>query len=359
LRNFRKATIKEVAAQAAVSTTTVSLYVSGRRQVCSAETGERIERAVSALSYTPSSLTRGLRRRTSSTIGVCITNPMDPGVAYGQPFFERMWRGVMHQADLDNYALLRYPSALREIGKSDLFLDGRVDGMLLHTHDDKRPMELAAAGMPLVLLTRSRHIAPCCGFVHADEELTTDLAMGHLWELGHRRIAYISGPVGNLLPVRGMSRFGFFSDDVAVARLEAYIEWTSRRGVYDPSLIVPACDWIVPKSEALLKVLINNERPPTAIFCANDCLALDMMKAAKESGLRIPGDVSIVGVDNTPQSRENGAELTTIAVDVEEIGREALRALLRLMRDESPERYRVSLPVSTLVVRGTTAEVPS
>lgn len=80
------------------------------------------------------------------------------------------------------------------------------------------------------------------------------------------------------------------------------------------------------------------------------------MRAAKEKGLRIPDDISIMGVDNTPQSRENGMDLTTIAVDVEEIGREAFRALLRLMRDESPERYRVSLPVSTLVVRGTTAQ---
>ena len=321
------------------------------------ETAQRIERAVTALNYTPSSLTRGLRRLTSSTIGVCITNPMDQGVAYGQTFFEQMWRGVMQQSDLDNYALLHYPSTVREMGRSDLFLDGRVDGMLMHTHDDKRPLELAAAGMPLVLLTRSHLVAPGCGFVHADEELTTDLAMGHLWALGHRRIGYVSGPVGDMLPVRGMSRFGFFSDDVAVARLEAYIDWTSRHGVYDPSLIVPACDWTVPKAGALLKALTNNEKPPTAIFCANDRLALDIMRAARETGLRIPGDVSIMGVDNTPLSRENGVELTTIDVDIEELGREALRALLRLMRDESPERYRVRLPISTLVVRGTTVQV--
>lgn len=359
LRHFKKATIKEVAAQAAVSTTTVSLYVSGRKQVCSAETAERIDRAVSALSYTPSSLTRGLRQRHSTTIGVCLTNPMDPGVAYGQPFFEQLWRGIMFQADIENYSLLHYPAQVRDGKGCDPFLDGRVDGMLMHEHVDRRSSELAAAGMPLVLLTRSRNIPQGCGCAYADESLTTDVAMSHLWDLGHRRIAYVAGPVGEMLP-RGVTFpvFGFDVDDVAVERLDGYVAWTKARRSYDPALIVTSGDWVAPNGPELLNDLLQVPDPPTAVFCANDALALEIIAAGRARGLEVPRDLSVIGVDNSPQSRENGVCLTTVDVHVEEVGKASLTALLRLMRDEAEERYRVSLPISRLVVRGTTAVLP-
>jgi len=360
LRHFRKATIKEVAAHAAVSTTTVSLYVSGRKQVCSAETAERIEKAVSALSYTPSSLTRGLRQRNSTTIGVCLTNPMDPGVAYGQPFFEQLWRGIMHQADIENYSLLHYPAKVRDGRGCEPFLDGRVDGMLMHEHEDARSIELASAGMPLVLLTRSLNIPEGCGCAYADEAMTTDVAMAHLWELGHRRIAYIAGPVGDILKSRlAKTQFGFSKDDVAVTRLETFVDWVKQRRVYDPALILSSGDWVAPDATLLLDQLLALPQPPTAIFCGNDALALDIIQVARQRGLRVPDNLSVVGVDNSPQSRENGVALTTVDVRIEEIGRESLRALLRLMRDEPEDHYRISLPISQLVVRHTTAPLPA
>jgi len=281
---------------------------------------------------------------------------MDPGVAYGQPFFEQLWRGIMYQADIENYSLLHYPSSVRQSRGCDGFLDGRVDGMLMHEHEDARSLELASAGMPLVLLTRSRQIPDGCGCAYADEGLTTDLAMEHLWGLGHRRIAYIAGPVGDLLSSRlSRTQFGFSKDDVAVARFESFVEWVKQRRVYDPALIMSSGDWSAPDAALLLNDLLALPESPTAIFCGNDALALDMMQAAQQRGLSVPGNLSVVGVDNSPQSRENGTALTTIDVRIEEIGRESLRALLRLMRDEPEDHYRISLPISQLVVRQTTA----
>src|SRR5665213_3637091 len=102
MRKFRKATIKDVAAHAGVSTTTVSLFISGREAVCSSETADRIRTAVTELNYTLNSLTRGLRQKALTTIGVCLSSPMDPDVAYGAWFFEHVWRGIIAQADIDN-----------------------------------------------------------------------------------------------------------------------------------------------------------------------------------------------------------------------------------------------------------------
>ncbi len=281
---------------------------------------------------------------------------MDPGVAYGQPFFEHLWRGIMFQADIENYSLLHYPAQVRDGKGCDPFLDGRVDGMLMHEHVDRRSTELVAAGMPLVLLTRSRNIPQGCGCAYSDESVTTDVAMSHLWNLGHRRIAYVAGPVGNLLP-RGVTLpvFGFDVDDVAIERLNSYVSWTKQRQSYDPALVVTSGDWVAPNGSDLLNDLLLVPNPPTALFCANDALALEMIAEANDRGLEVPRDLSVVGVDNSPQSRENGVALTTVDVHIEEVGKAALTALLRLMRDEGEERYRVSLPMSELIVRNTTA----
>src|SRR5579862_7113749 len=167
MRQFRKATIKEVAARSGVSTTTVSNFVSGNTNVCSLETAERIREAITALQYVPSSLTRGLRQRAARTIGVCLPNPLDPGVSFGYSFLARIWRGIVQAADLADYALLHYPASIRESESGSVFLDGRVDGILLSTGDNVRAEQLAAAGMPTILLTRSLDIPEGCGAVWA------------------------------------------------------------------------------------------------------------------------------------------------------------------------------------------------
>jgi LacI family transcriptional regulator len=149
--------------------------------------------------------------------------------------------------------------------------------------------------------------------------------------------------------------FGFDVDDVAIERLNSYVSWTKQRQSYDPALVVTSGDWVAPNGSDLLNDLLLVPNPPTALFCANDALALEMIAEANDRGLEVPRDLSVVGVDNSPQSRENGVALTTVDVHIEEVGKAALTALLRLMRDEGEERYRVSLPMSELIVRNTTA----
>lgn len=354
---YQKSTIKDVAAQAGVSTTTVSIFVSGREDVCSPDTAARIRTAISDLHYTPSSLTGGLRRKASTTFGVCLPNPLDADFVYGKSFLEPLWRGIMSQADVENYSLLHFPRAVRSGTSCDPFLDGRVDAMLLHEHGNTRSGRLAAAGMPTVLPARSLDLPDGCGAVCTDESRTADLALSHLWNLGHRRIAHIAGPVGARASrrVAPATPTALWCDDVAVQRLDGYTNWIRDRLAYDPSLVVYVQAWSAPEAPETLDGWLALEQPPTAVFCANDEQARDLIGAIQRRGLRVPQDLSVVGVDNSARDSDGDAPLTSIDAGLEEIGREAVRALLRLMNGNPVEECRVALPPARLVVRHSTA----
>jgi DNA-binding LacI/PurR family transcriptional regulator len=357
MRQFRKATIKEVAARAGVSTTTVSNFVSGHKNVCSSETAERIRQAISALHYVPSSLTRGLRQGASTTIGVCLPNPLDSDVSFGFFFLERLWRGIMAQADVENYSLLHYPRSVRYDTSISAFLDGRVDGILLHAHDNARAVHLTAAGMPTVLVTLSLDIPDGCGAAWADEAQTVDLALQHLWSLGHRRIAHIAGPVGARAvgPAGATDARNAGGADIAIQRLDGYSAWMRERHAYDPALIAYAQGWAAPQADPFLQTWRSLKQPPTAVFCANDAQALDVIAAAQRLGWRVPEALSVVGVDNSHEARDCDPSLTSVEVPMDAVGREAMRALLRLIRGAPIEQCRVALPVTDLIVRRSTA----
>jgi LacI family transcriptional regulator len=360
VRQFRKATIKDVAARSGVSTTTVSNFVSGNESVCSPETAVRIREAVAALHYAPSSLTRGLRHGATTTIGVCMSNPLDPDVSFGFHFLERLWRGIMEQADHENYSLLHYPLSVRDGTSCSALLDGRVDGILLHGAD-ARAAQLAAAGMPTILMTRSLQIPEGCGAVWADEAQTVDLALEHLWSLGHRRIACVAGPVGSYradgtrTPAPGDAGASSRRADIAVRRLEGYCGWMLQRQSYDPALVAYAGTWSAPHSVQFLNAWRVLEPPPTAVLCANDAQALDLIAEAQRMRWHVPQELSIVGVDDSQEARSSDPPLTSVAVPVDAVGREGVRGLVRLISGAPLEQCRVAVPVTDLSVRRSTS----
>lgn len=352
-RRFRKATIKDVARRAGVSTTTVSVFVGGRESVCSPETAERIRAAVAELNYTPSSLISAAQTKVTRTIGVCMRSPLDPVVYYGNLFYERLWRGITSQADAEDYSLLHYPVSVREAQDDgvDAFLDGRVDGVLFHAHENRRPGKVASAGMPTVLLTRSLNLPDGAGAAYADEVQGVGLALDYLWELGHRRIAHIAGPIGGeggvIVPGTGFVA----ADDVALERLYAYQKWMEAHDAYTPSLVFRAGSWRAEPVAAIVTRWRESPEPPTAVLCANDALAIGVIRAAQERGWRVPDDLSVVGIDNSAAGLECAPTLTSVDILLEEVGRESVRCLLRLMEGAPLEQCRVALPVSQLVAR--------
>jgi Transcriptional regulators len=358
-RRYRKSTIKDVARRAGVSTTTVSVFVSGRESVCSPQTAERIRAAVAALHYTPSSLISAAQTKVTRTVGVCVRSPLDPLILDGNGFFERLWRGITAAADAEDYSLLHYPRSVRDAdpGRVEPFLDGRVDGVLFHAHESEntRPGRVARAGMPTVLLTRSQDLPEHCGAAWADEAQAVDLALSHLWELGHRRIAHVAGPVGREddAPEAGDLRV----DDVALLRLHAYEAWVRRRGAFRPEWLAYAGAWHADEVRAAQIVATWRALPwpPTAVLCANDAIAAAVVRATLGAGWSVPGDLSVVGVDNAGAARESAPPLTTVDVALESVASEGFRCLLRLLGGAPLEACRVALPVSKLVVRASTA----
>jgi len=355
-RTFRKSSIKDVARRAGVSTTTVSYFVSGREDVCASETAERIRTAIAELNYTPNSLTRGLRLRATHTIGVCLSHPIDPEVKFGVQFLERLWRGIVLETDVTNYSILHYPQPVRVGTSIDAFLDGRVDGMLFHgsfLDQRQRQERVVLAGMPVVLLTRSLGLPEGCGAAYADEEQVIRLALDHLHSLGHRRIAHLAGPVG---PRPGTDIVSIRAD-IALQRLNAYTRQLEALGTFDPDLVGYADEWSDEdgKVAATVAAWYALPEPPTAIVCANDSLAVAALDAATALGWSVPEALSVVGIDDSVEARDAAVPLTSVAIPVEEIGREGIRCLLRLIGGEPVEACRVALPVTQLVVRASTA----
>ncbi|MBC8134810.1 MAG: LacI family DNA-binding transcriptional regulator [Fibrella sp.] len=353
-RAYRKSSIKDVARLAGVSTTTVSYLMNGREDVCAAETAKRIRMAIAELQYTPNSLTRGLRQGETRTIGVCLYSPLDPELRFGNLFFEQLWRGIVRETDAVDYSLLHYPLSVRGGTNSDAFLDGRVDGLLFHGLDDARAQKVLRAGLPAVVLTRSRDLPDGCGTAFADEEQTVRLALDHLFGFGHRRIAHLAGPV---IPNPDADTIRKKADDIALLRLSAYTSQMQAAGYYDPALIGYADSWrdAAHKAVSIVMAWQALPDPPTAVLCANDVLAAAVVGAAIAIGLSVPENLSVVGIDDSVEARDAIVPLTSVAVPVHKIGQEAVRSLLRLMAGEPAEACRVAVPVTDIVVRGSTA----
>jgi len=355
-RSYSKPTINDVATKAGVSITTVSHFVSGRSGTCSPETARRIEGAISSLHYTPNSLSRGLAQKATRVIGVSVAYPSDEDAS---PFPDGLWRGINREADTQDYALLHYPTSVRDSSDYRVFLDGRVDGLIFSAGiGDPRLGRLAETGMPLVTLSHFDRLPATCGAVCADEDQVVADALSHLWDLGHRRIAHLAGPCdfhaapGQLLP-------SLYPADQALKRRQAFRTWMATQGVSDPLVSASNILWRPTCVAITLAAWATLPEPPTALFCANDLIALGAIAAAQALGLRVPEDLSIVGVDNSINAAKSDPPLTTIDLDIAVLGREALRSLLRLMDGASVSECRTEFPVSQIVVRASTAPAPA
>ncbi|HEY3333289.1 MAG TPA: LacI family DNA-binding transcriptional regulator [Capsulimonadaceae bacterium] len=348
MARYRKSTIKEVAARAGVSVTTVSYFVSGREDVCSPQTAERIRSAVADLHYTPSSLVAGMQKGIRHSIGAMITSPWDSDIQYAGFFFERIWRGVFEQADKDDYSILRYSANVRYSDRADMFLDGRVDGVLYHAHtdDNDRPAQIAKAGLPIVLITRSINIPEGCGAVYTDEAAVTHVALDHLWSLGHRRIGHLAGPVTPTSELEVV-------DDIAIARMRAYKSWMVEHEAHDPTLLRAANAWNGADAAPHVDAWRSLESPPTAILCANDDIAVSVIDHANGCGWKVPHTLSVVGIDNSNEAKALTRNLTSIDPQIHLLGREAMSCVQNIINGERAQDNRKAVGGAQWIDRGT------
>ncbi len=337
---IRRPTLRDVARRAGVNPATASRALNpalpGR---ISPPTEQRVREAARELGYRPDPVARSLRTRRSGFVGVVVpdlTNPVIPPIVRG--IEAALWSAGIAclLADTDN-------DPEREALLIDELLARRCEGLIVATatRTSKTVADLASGAVPTVLVTRDvdSHVLP---LVAGDDASGVDAAVEHLFALGHRAVAHVSGPL---------------SLSTTVRRLRAFEAAAARLGLDPSGLIVHGDAFTAAAGKRACADLLARGRALTAIVAGNDLIALGCMEALGASGLRCPQDVSIVGHNDTPMVASLRPPLTTVAIPQEAIGAEAARVLLDRLEGEEPETDPILLPTE-LIVRGSTAPPP-
>jgi LacI family transcriptional regulator len=336
-------TLRDVAARAGVHPATASRALNPEtRLLVREDTARRVLQAAEFLGYRPNPVARSLRTRRSNTIGVLIPD-------LNNPLFPPIVRGIEDRLTAAGYVAL--------IGNTDgdperermIFEQMRarhVDGFVLATAHLNDPLlaEAARAELPVVLMNRLAHDYSLPS-VSVDNERGVRLAVTHLAELGHQRIAHIAGPQE---VSTGLARYRGF-----VAAMEAL-------GLQpDPGLIVAAKAFSVEEGLRCSRLLLERAHGPagercTAVLAANDMLALGCYAALDDAGLRCPEDLSVVGFNDMPFIDRLRPPLTSIRFPHYQVGKEAAQLLLeRIAGHAGPVKVLFLAP--ELIPRGSTA----
>jgi LacI family transcriptional regulator len=331
-------TMRDVARLAEVSSMTVSRVLSGAPHVA-ADTRRRVEAAVAQLGYVPNGLARGLSRRRTGTIGLVVPD-------IGNPFFMLVVRGAEEAARrTGNHVILcnTQGDLDRERRHLEDLLAFRVDGVVIAPVGDTSRPHLALLmrnGVPYTLVDRS--VAGARGdLVRGDGVSGARLLVGYLIELGHRRIALVTG-----------------SDTVSTARerLVGYREALDDAGTpFDPDLVVEASAIERHAARGAASRVLDLRDPPTAIFAVNNMAAIGVAEAARDRHLAIPDDLGLVCFDDIELSAQLDPFLTVFAQPAETFGTVALQLLLDRIAGRTDLRDRTVVLPGELVVRRSAA----
>jgi LacI family transcriptional regulator, repressor for deo operon, udp, cdd, tsx, nupC, and nupG len=333
-------TIKDVARAARVSVATVSRTLSAPQSVKEA-TRERVEAAIRKTGYRPNALASRLRRQKSDSIVVVV-----PSIH--NPFFSNVIRGIENLAHLSGYKVL-----LGESQGNQERLDSYA-GMLARKEADG--LILLGALLPSMLKSSAGQVPPSMPIVSAceyfdhiklpnvriDNVAAAAMATDHLIRLGHTRIAKITGPMHNPL---SRDRLAGFRQAMTQAKLKV-----------DEELVVNG-DFSAPSGYAAMKALLGKPDRPTGVFSANDEMAIGAIRAIKETRLRIPRDISIIGFDDIRFSGYCDPPLTTIHQPQAAIGEMAMQLMIEMLQDEadlSGDAARTIILPHSLIVRTST-----
>jgi LacI family transcriptional regulator len=328
-------TIRQVAEKASVSPTTVSHVINNTRFV-SEDVRRRVQAAMDELDYRPNALARSLRRGETNTIGLILPDSANP-------FFAEIGRGIEVTAFELGYSVILCNTE----GDSDnesLYMDvlskKQVDGMILVAAGDRADSlrTLQSQRVPVVVVDRDLPEVEIDA-VLADNRRGGYLATRHLIELGHRRIGCIAGP-SNVTP--------------SAQRVTGYREALAEANLPGDESLISRGDFHSESGWAATLDMLRQPEPPTAIFACNDLMAIGALRAAAETGRRVPADLAIVGFDDIELASYTIPPLTTIAQPKLEMGRRAVQLLIERLADKARPSRREVLS-TTLVVRGSSS----
>ncbi len=333
-------TIADVARAAGVSKSTVSRVLGGKTRYMKAETRERVLQAINTLGYRPSVVARSLISKRTLTAGLLISD-------IGNPFYHEVIRGVEDVAVAHDYSIFfcntNYDPA-RSKRHFHSLVDKQVDGVLFMASGDYSQwtlIEAARHSLPLVLVDWSLAEVPpqaLLSDIILDFESGIREAVAHLVSLGHRRIAHVSGPE---------------SLETARKRKEAFLAALQDYGLASTEALVIEGNLRVEGGRQALDAILNATPRPTAVLTANDLTALGLLWEARQRGIGVPEQLSIVGLDDITLASQVTPSLTTISLPRYDLGKIAMQMLLEML--QTPGKC-LSRQVKThLVVRQSTA----
>lgn len=305
-------TIADVARRAGVSTATVSRVLSGVGGARPA-TRDRVEMAARELGFRPSDVARSLKRRSTLTIGLIVTD-------IENPYFPQLVKAVEDAAIAEGYAILLCSAdddPDREASYLDVLVERRVDGIVIaaSTLGTSQGAWLAEPPLPVVLVNTS---APTVHLpsIASDNRAGGRLATRHLLDLGHRRFGYLMPPSRNL---DAPERLAGVRDELDAAGL-------AFEGPDAALAVSDGAPTVIGGEVAMAELLMRTPRP-TAIVAYNDLMAIGAMRAIRRCGLAVPGDLSIVGFDDVAFAAYVEPALTTLRQETAEMGRWAVATL--------------------------------
>ncbi|MFJ8848772.1 LacI family DNA-binding transcriptional regulator [Streptomyces sp. NPDC102437] len=329
--------IKDVAAQAGVSVATVSRVLNSHPSV-SPDARTRVLAAVDVLGYRPNAVARSLRTDQTRTLGLVISDVLNP-------YFTELARFVEEEARALGYSVI--------IGNADerpqlqdhhvrTLLDRRIDGLLVSPADGDSPLmtEVARAGTPMVFVDRWMPGVDV-PVVRADGRHAIRDLVAHLYALGRRRLAIIAGPAATTT-----------GDE----RVEAFREALRAHELGLPEVYIGQGDFQADSGRRVTERFLALPEPPEIVFAADNLMALGALDAIRAAGLRVPQDIGLAAFDDIPWFVHTDPPITAIAQPTGELGRAAVRALVDIVEGRSPQS--VTLP-ARLVVRRSCGEPAS
>jgi len=332
-------TIRDVARAAGVSVATVSRVLNGKGPVRE-DTRRRIDRIARRLRYVPHGAARSLITRKTSTLGVLLPD------LFGE-FFSEVIRGLDVAARRRGYHLIvsSSHSDRRETEELLRAMRGRVDGLIVLSPDlgVRTLRSNLPAEMPLVLLNCADHGA--FDSIRIDNRGGAFAMTKHLLSLGHEHIAFLGGPPGN---------------HDAQERVRGYREALRNAGLPRGARLEIPGDFREESGYQAATPILDRKPRPTAVFAANDAMAIGLLCAFRERLVQVPSDVALAGFDDVPISRYLTPALTSVNVPIEELGARSVERMMQLLGAGSGSRSRPkeqTLP-TTLKIRRSCGAVP-
>ncbi|MGG1291850.1 LacI family DNA-binding transcriptional regulator [Bacillus smithii] len=325
------ATMKDISKKAKVSLSTVSAVINQSAYV-SPELTKRVMQAIEELNYRPNAIARSLKKKSTNTVGVIVTDILNP-------FYPPMIKGIEDVAFNNNFnVILCNTSNEHKRIKTylELMLEKQVDGLLLAniaTSEDFN--EIEKTGLKYVLINRKPPFYEK-NFVGVNNQLSSELAVNHLVAQGYKRIAYFGG---NL------------EINTARERKAGFISCMNQNGLdVDPMLVFEGEYSLESGYTNVKKMLEQVEKLPEAICAVSDVVAFGVIKGLRDSGIRVPEDIAVIGNDNSSFSENFLVPLSSVDHSTYDMGKLSMELLLQLIKEKNVVDRQIILTPS-LVIR--------